>query len=118
MIRPNTSINCRLALVKGVVPAKALAQRPGLLVIIGRQYDVARASGGTVAVRTGSGRARAPEHSDVHGTPEEVLSQLLAFGDAGASEFIVRDDAANVPLGQALAQIDNLGRAVLPRLTR
>jgi hypothetical protein len=39
MIRPNTSVNRRLALVMGVVPAKALAQRPGLLVIIGRQYD-------------------------------------------------------------------------------
>jgi len=33
MIQLDTSTNCRLALVKAVVPAKAQAQRPYLLVI-------------------------------------------------------------------------------------
>jgi alkanesulfonate monooxygenase SsuD/methylene tetrahydromethanopterin reductase-like flavin-dependent oxidoreductase (luciferase family) len=83
-----------------------------------RPGDIARASGGTVAVRTGPGRDRAAGHNDVHGTPEDVLSQLLAYRDAGADEFIVRDDAANVPTGQALTQIDTLTHAVLPQLTR
>ena len=83
-----------------------------------RPGEVARVSGGTVAVRTDGGRARAAGHNDVQGTPEQVLSQLLAFRDAGASEYIVRDDAANVPLGQALTQIDSLAQAVLPQLTR
>jgi hypothetical protein len=71
-----------------------------------------------VAVRTGSGPAPAAQQNDVQGTPEEVVSQLIAFGDAGASEFIVRDDAANVPLGQELNQIDSLAHAVVPELTR
>lgn len=86
-----------------------LGRRPG---------EVARASGGTVAVRTGRGRERAAGHNDVQGTPEDVLSQLLAFRDAGADEFIVRDGAANVPIGQALTQIDTLTQTVLPQLTR
>jgi F420-dependent oxidoreductase-like protein len=83
-----------------------------------RPGEVARASGGTVAVRTGSGPAPAAQQNDVQGTPEEVVSQLLTFRDAGAGEFIVRDDAANVPLGQALNQIDSLAQAVVPELTR
>ena len=36
---------------------------------------------------------------------------------AGADEFIVCDDAANVPTEQAIAQISKLTTAVLPRLT-
>jgi hypothetical protein len=54
---------------------------------------------------------------DVQGTPDIVLSQLLEFRDAGAGEFIVRDDAANVPIGQALTQIDALTQPILPQLT-
>jgi len=83
-----------------------------------RPGDVARASGGTVAVRTGRSRDPAAGENDVQGTPEQVLSQLLAYRDAGAGEFIVCDDAANVPAEQALAQIDTLTHAVLPRLAR
>lgn len=49
--------------------------------------------------------------------PEQVLAQLRAFAEAGADEFIVRDDA-NVPVRQALDQIDILSEAVLPVLTR
>jgi hypothetical protein len=40
----------------------------------------------------------------------------VADRDAGVGEFIVRDDAANVPVEQALAQIDTLTATVLPRL--
>jgi hypothetical protein len=75
------------------------------------------AGGGTVVVRTSRGRERASGHMDVQGTPEDVLSQLLAFRDAGVGEFIVRDDAANVPARQALTQIDVLTKAALPQLT-
>lgn len=82
-----------------------------------RPGDLARASGGTVAVSTARGRQRASGEIDVQGTAEEVLSQLLAYRDAGASEFIVCDDAANGPPEQALDQIDILTRAVLPRLS-
>jgi alkanesulfonate monooxygenase SsuD/methylene tetrahydromethanopterin reductase-like flavin-dependent oxidoreductase (luciferase family) len=77
--------------------------------------DVARASGGTVAVRPRGGAVRAAGDDDVQGTPEEVLSHLLAFRHAGAGEFIVRD-AVNVPIGQALAQIDTLAQDVMPHL--
>jgi probable F420-dependent oxidoreductase len=79
--------------------------------------DVARASGGTVEVRTGRSGEHAVGENDVQGTTEEVLTQLLAYGEAGADEFIVCDDAANVPIGQALTQIDALTQAVLPGLS-
>jgi alkanesulfonate monooxygenase SsuD/methylene tetrahydromethanopterin reductase-like flavin-dependent oxidoreductase (luciferase family) len=82
-----------------------ISRRPG---------DVARACGGAVTVRTG--RASTLADGDVEGTPQAVLSQLLAFRDAGATEYIVRDDA-HVPAEQALTQIDILTNTVLPRLT-
>jgi alkanesulfonate monooxygenase SsuD/methylene tetrahydromethanopterin reductase-like flavin-dependent oxidoreductase (luciferase family) len=85
-----------------------LGRRPG---------DLARATGGTVTLSTTQRRQRLVGENDVQGTPEEVLSQLLAYRDAGAGEFIVCDDAANVPAEQALNQIDILTQAVLPRLT-
>jgi alkanesulfonate monooxygenase SsuD/methylene tetrahydromethanopterin reductase-like flavin-dependent oxidoreductase (luciferase family) len=78
--------------------------------------DIARATGATVTVRPGPGRDRAAD-DDVRGTTAEVLSRLLEFRDAGADEFIVRDDAA-VPVQRALTQIDILTEAVLPALTR
>ena len=78
--------------------------------------DVARACGGIVTVRAGHGSTRAADDSDVRGTPRAVLSRLLSFREAGASEFIVRDDA-RVPAGQALTQIDTLTSTVLPELT-
>jgi alkanesulfonate monooxygenase SsuD/methylene tetrahydromethanopterin reductase-like flavin-dependent oxidoreductase (luciferase family) len=78
---------------------------------------IARATGGTVAVRSGRGSDRAAAENDVQGTPAEVLSRLLAFRDAGAGEFIVRDDAA-VPAERALTQIDILTEAVLPALMK
>lgn len=82
-----------------------------------RPGDLARASGAAVTVRPGpGGESLAGEH-DVHGTPQQVLSRLRVFADAGADEFIVRDDAG-IPAGQALAQIDILTQAVLPGLTR
>jgi F420-dependent oxidoreductase-like protein len=77
--------------------------------------DIARATGGTVAVWSAPG-SRAAAGNDVQGTTAEVLSWLLAFRDAGAGEFIVRDDAA-VPAGRALTQIDILTEAVLPGLS-
>jgi alkanesulfonate monooxygenase SsuD/methylene tetrahydromethanopterin reductase-like flavin-dependent oxidoreductase (luciferase family) len=84
---------------------------------IGRPVgDLARASGGTVAVQSGRGVVPAVGEHDVQGTPEQVLSQLLAFRDAGADEFIVRDDAANVPTERALSEIDILTAAVLSGL--
>lgn len=79
---------------------------------------IARATGATVTVRSGQGRARAAAADDVRGTPGEVLDRLLAFRDAGADEFIVRDDAANVPLAAALTQLEILTATVLPWLTR
>jgi alkanesulfonate monooxygenase SsuD/methylene tetrahydromethanopterin reductase-like flavin-dependent oxidoreductase (luciferase family) len=79
---------------------------------------VGRATGGSVAVRSGSGRHGAAADHDVQGTAPEVLGRLLAFRDAGADEFIVSDDAANVSLEQALRQVDILTEAVLPGLTR
>ncbi len=80
-----------------------------------RPADIVRACGGAVTVRTGPTRQPAASESDVEGTPQDVLSRLLAFRDAGAGEFIVRDDA-RVPPEQALAQIDILTTAVLPGL--
>jgi hypothetical protein len=71
-----------------------------------------------VAVSAAPGGQRAAGEHDVQSTPREVLSQLLAYRDAGAGEFIVRDDAANVPTELALNQIDILTQAVLPSLTR
>jgi alkanesulfonate monooxygenase SsuD/methylene tetrahydromethanopterin reductase-like flavin-dependent oxidoreductase (luciferase family) len=81
-----------------------------------RPADIVRACGGSVTVRTSRNSPLPASESDVQGTPQEVLSQLLAFRDAGAGEFIVRDDA-HVPLEQALSQIDTLTTAVLPGLT-
>lgn len=92
----------------------------GLCQDIGRRPgDLRRACGATVAVlagRASRGAKRTSDEQDVRGTPQEVLSQLLAFRDAGTDEFIVRDDALNVPAGQALTQIDILTEAVLPGL--
>jgi alkanesulfonate monooxygenase SsuD/methylene tetrahydromethanopterin reductase-like flavin-dependent oxidoreductase (luciferase family) len=82
-----------------------------------RPSDVARACGGTVTVRTGRGSEHAAGESEVQGTPQEVLFQLLAFRDAGASEFIVCDDS-QLPAERALAQIETLTATVLPALTR
>lgn len=79
--------------------------------------DIARATGGTVGVWSGPGGERAAA-ADVQGTAEEVLSRLLAFRDAGADEFVVVDDAANVSAERALSQLDILTEAVMPGLTR
>lgn len=79
--------------------------------------DIARATGGTVAVWSGLASERAAAENDVQGTTAEVLNRLLAFRDAGADEFIVRDDAANVSVERALTLIDILTEAVLPGLT-
>jgi alkanesulfonate monooxygenase SsuD/methylene tetrahydromethanopterin reductase-like flavin-dependent oxidoreductase (luciferase family) len=80
-----------------------------------RPADIVRACGASVTVHTSRNSHLAASNSDVRGTAQEVLSQLLAFRDAGAGEFIVRDDA-HVPLEQALRQLDTLTTAVLPRL--
>ncbi|MFZ0325446.1 MAG: TIGR03560 family F420-dependent LLM class oxidoreductase [Actinomycetes bacterium] len=79
--------------------------------------DIARATGGTVDLWS---RAKARVNGDdceVQGSAEEVLGRLLEFADSGADEFIVRDDAARVPVGEACAQIDLLTDAVIPRLS-
>jgi hypothetical protein len=78
--------------------------------------DIVRACGVTVTILAGRGSEYAAGPSDVQGTPAGVLSHLLAFRDAGADEFIVRDDA-RVPAEQALTQIGILTTTVLPRLT-
>jgi alkanesulfonate monooxygenase SsuD/methylene tetrahydromethanopterin reductase-like flavin-dependent oxidoreductase (luciferase family) len=78
--------------------------------------DIVRACGGTVTILAGRGGERPAGHSDLQGTPAAVLSQLLAFRDAGAGEFIVRDEA-HIPADQALTQIGILTATVLPRLT-
>lgn len=80
-----------------------------------RPGDLLRACRGTVTILTGRGSGHPASHSDVQGTSAGVLSQLLAFRDAGAGEFIVRDDA-HVPAGQALTQIGILTTTVLPGL--
>jgi alkanesulfonate monooxygenase SsuD/methylene tetrahydromethanopterin reductase-like flavin-dependent oxidoreductase (luciferase family) len=97
--------------------ARKSAVLDGLCQDIGRlPGEVARASGGTVSVGPRLGGEPSNGLQDVQGTPDEVLAQLLAFRDAGVGEFIVRDDAANVPVEQALAQIDTLTASVLPRI--
>lgn len=53
----------------------------------------------------------------MHGTPQQILSQLRAYADAGTDEFIVRDEAG-LPARQALEQIGILTQAILPGLTR
>lgn len=65
------------------------------------------------------GRPRTPlaGENDVHGTPQQILSQLRAYADAGTDEFIVRDEAG-LPARQALEQIGILTQAILPGLTR
>jgi alkanesulfonate monooxygenase SsuD/methylene tetrahydromethanopterin reductase-like flavin-dependent oxidoreductase (luciferase family) len=89
----------------------------GLCRDAGRQpSDVARACGGAVTVRPGPGTVGTAGEGDVRGTPQEVLSQLLALRAAGADEFIVSDDAANVPMSEALEQIDIMTEGVLPAL--
>ena len=52
------------------------------------------------------------------GTPAGVLALLDAFRDAGADEFVVCDDAASLPIGRALTQIETVTSAALPRLAR
>jgi alkanesulfonate monooxygenase SsuD/methylene tetrahydromethanopterin reductase-like flavin-dependent oxidoreductase (luciferase family) len=90
----------------------------GLCRDVGRRPgDLARASGGTVTVLPGPGGGHPAGEDDVYGTAQQVLSQLRAFADAGAEEFIVSDDA-KVPAEQALDQIDVLTQAVLPGLNR
>jgi alkanesulfonate monooxygenase SsuD/methylene tetrahydromethanopterin reductase-like flavin-dependent oxidoreductase (luciferase family) len=98
--------------------ARKSAVLDGLCQDIGRSPgEVARASGGTVAVGPSRGGEPSADPQDVRGTPDEVLAKLLAFRDASVGEFIVRDDAANVPVEQALAQIDTLTTTVMPRLS-
>lgn len=77
--------------------------------------DVARATGGTVAVRP----ARPSGHEDrggddVEGTTSEIVEQLMAFRGAGVDEFIVRDQAAGVSVAATLELIDALTQDVLP----
>ncbi len=79
--------------------------------------ELARATGATVRVRSGPGSRRPAGDQDVRGTLPEVQARLAEFSEAGADEFIVRDDA-NLPVAHALAQVDTLTRAVLPGLTR
>src|SRR4029077_10059885 len=87
--------------------ARKSAELDGLCHDFGRLAgEVARASGGTVSVGSRQGGDLSADLRDVQGTPDEVLAQLLTFSDAGVGEFIVRDDAANVPVEQALAEID------------
>lgn len=81
-----------------------------------RPGDLARATGAAVTVHAGDGGDRPIDGEDVHGTPQQVLAQMRAYADAGADEFIVRDDAA-IPARQVLDQIDILTQAVLPGLT-
>ena len=50
-----------------------------------------------MTVRTGPTSQPAASECDVEGTPKDVLSRLLAFREAGAGEFIVRDDARVAP---------------------
>ncbi len=102
------------------VPAE-FARKNAVLDAMGREFgrrpaDIVRACGGSVTVRASRNSPHAASESDVQGTPREVLSQLLAFRDAGAGEFIVRDDA-RIPPEQALSQIDAITMAVLPGLS-
>lgn len=97
--------------------ARKNAVLDGLCRDVGRRPgDLARACGGTVTVRPDPDGGGTTDENEVHGTPQEVLSRLLVFRAAGADEFIVRDDAANVPVSRALDQIDILTEAVLPGL--
>jgi alkanesulfonate monooxygenase SsuD/methylene tetrahydromethanopterin reductase-like flavin-dependent oxidoreductase (luciferase family) len=77
--------------------------------------DIARATGGTVAVWSGRGTGTDTVRNDVQGAANDVLRQLLDYHHAGADEFVVRD-AASVHIDEALTQIDVLTQTVLPGL--
>lgn len=51
---------------------------------------------------------------DLDDDPTEVVDRLLTLQEAGATEFIVIDDAENITFAQALAQVDVLSTRVLP----
>jgi alkanesulfonate monooxygenase SsuD/methylene tetrahydromethanopterin reductase-like flavin-dependent oxidoreductase (luciferase family) len=79
--------------------------------------DLARATGGTVTVSAGGRWNPAAHDADVGGGIEEVAEQLLRFQEAGADEFIVRDDAAGSTVGHTMTLIDVLTELVVPQLT-
>jgi F420-dependent oxidoreductase-like protein len=83
---------------------------------IGRDpADIARATGGTVAVSSGPGRAHlGTGGDDVEGTTSQIVEQLLEFRRAGTDEFIVRDQASDVSLAATVDLIDALTQEVLP----
>ena len=77
---------------------------------------IARATGGTVAVTSKPRLEHAsPDGEDVVGTTEQILERLLEFRAAGASEFIVRDQAS-VSLDSAIGLIAALTNDVLPSI--
>lgn len=100
----------RFAELNGVLDGlcREAGRRPG---------DVIRVAGAEVTVLSSPAGGAAAGRGGVRGTAGEILAQLLEFGEAGADEFLVSDDAG-VPFERSLAQIDVLTREVLPGLTR
>jgi F420-dependent oxidoreductase-like protein len=77
--------------------------------------DIARATGGTVAVSPTPRRAHGGRSGDdVEGTTSQIVEQLLEFRRAGTDEFIVRDQATGVSVAATLDLIDVLTQEVLP----
>ncbi len=77
---------------------------------------IARATGGTVAVRPAHRPAAEPAGEDVEGSTSEILERLMLFRDSGADEFIVRDHAQRMSVAATLDVIDALTRDVLPAI--
>jgi alkanesulfonate monooxygenase SsuD/methylene tetrahydromethanopterin reductase-like flavin-dependent oxidoreductase (luciferase family) len=74
--------------------------------------EIDRATGGTVAVGPRHRHGRGDLQADLRGTVDEVVVRLLELGSRGVDEFIVRDDAANVGVHEALQQIGILAEAM------
>ena len=80
--------------------------------------EISRASGGTVFVGAEPPGTTSGGDWDIQGTVNEATQALVAYREAGADEFIVRDHAKALPIDLALDQIDVLTSGVLPALVR
>ena len=80
---------------------------------------IRRLTGQVVEVLTTPGRGRRPaddeSSSDVVGTRDQVVEQLVGYRDAGVDEFVVCD-THDQPLEQALGMVDALGGYAVPVL--
>jgi F420-dependent oxidoreductase-like protein len=77
---------------------------------------IGRANGGSISLSPrGAEQGPAPEPG-IRGSTAEVIEALAGFAQAGVQEYVVLDDAAEVPVERALAQLTALTEGVLPHL--